>query len=97
MRTERNQDGSYNVWMSRDEYHEFPRGTGTFEQEIAIRLMGDCGLESPKSSMSTPRISAGNPMASTSNSKSSAGRTLLARMKAASNERRECPANLSRW
>lgn len=30
--------------MSRSEYRELPRATGTFEQEIALRLMGDCGL-----------------------------------------------------
>lgn len=44
MRTERNRDGTYNVWMSRDEYAELPRVASTFEREIAIRLMGDCGL-----------------------------------------------------
>jgi len=44
MRTERNRDGTYNVWMSRDEYRELPRATDTFQQEIAVRLMGDCGL-----------------------------------------------------
>lgn len=30
--------------MSRKEYRELPRATETFEQEIAVRLMGDCGL-----------------------------------------------------
>lgn len=44
MRTERNKDNSYNVWMSRAEYHEIPRQAETFEREIALRLMGDCGL-----------------------------------------------------
>jgi len=44
MRTERNRDGTYNVWLSRDEYRELPRATDTFQQEIALRLMGDCGL-----------------------------------------------------
>jgi len=44
MRTERCKDGTYNVWMSREEYRELPRATDTFQQEIAIRLMGDCGL-----------------------------------------------------
>lgn len=44
MRTERNKDGSWNVWMSREEYRELPRVTGSFQREIAIRLMGDCGL-----------------------------------------------------
>ncbi|WP_255149773.1 site-specific integrase [Halorarius halobius] len=44
MRTERNKDGSWNVWMNRTEYHEIPRqATGPIE-EIALRLMGDCGL-----------------------------------------------------
>lgn len=44
MRTERNKDGTWNVWMSRDEYQELPRAASTFEREIALRLMGDCGL-----------------------------------------------------
>ncbi|WP_435362766.1 tyrosine-type recombinase/integrase [Haloarchaeobius sp. DYHT-AS-18] len=44
MRCERNKDGSFNVWMTRDEYHELPRAADTFQREIAIRLMGDCGL-----------------------------------------------------
>ncbi|QIO22398.1 site-specific integrase [Haloarcula sp. JP-L23] len=44
MRTVRNKDGTWNVWMSRDEYRELPRATDTFQQEIALRLMGDCGL-----------------------------------------------------
>lgn len=44
MRTERNKDGTWNVWMSRDEYHELPRAPLSFKREIAIRLMGDCGL-----------------------------------------------------
>lgn len=44
MRTERNKDGSWNVWMTRQEYAELPRAADTFEREIAIRLMGDCGL-----------------------------------------------------
>jgi integrase len=44
MRTERNRDGSWNVWMSREEYRELPRAADTFEHEIAVRLMGDCGL-----------------------------------------------------
>lgn len=30
--------------MSREEYRELPRGADSFEHEIAIRLMGDCGL-----------------------------------------------------
>lgn len=44
MRTERNKDGTWNVWMTREEYREIPRGALSFEREIAIRLMGDCGL-----------------------------------------------------
>lgn len=44
MRTERNRDSSYNVWMSRDEYERLPRATDDYAQEIALRLMGDCGL-----------------------------------------------------
>jgi integrase len=30
--------------MSRDEYQVLPREAETFEREVAIRLMGDCGL-----------------------------------------------------
>lgn len=30
--------------MSREEYRELPRAADTFKHEIAIRLMGDCGL-----------------------------------------------------
>jgi len=44
MRTERNKDGSWNVWMSREEYRALPRAAESFEREVAIRLMGDCGL-----------------------------------------------------
>jgi len=44
MRTERNKDSSWNVWLSRNEYDVLPREVETFEQEVAIRLMGDCGL-----------------------------------------------------
>jgi integrase len=44
MRTERNRDDTYNVWMTRDEYQILPRATDDWEHEIAIRLMGDCGL-----------------------------------------------------
>jgi integrase len=44
MRTERNKDGSWNVWMSRDEYQELPRAAHSLQAEVAIRLMGDCGL-----------------------------------------------------
>lgn len=44
MRTERNRDGTYNVWMDRTEYHELPRQAETRMQEISVRLMGDCGL-----------------------------------------------------
>jgi len=44
MRTERNKDGSWNVWMTRDEYRALPRVAEDFEHEVAIRLMGDCGL-----------------------------------------------------
>ncbi|EJN61574.1 site-specific integrase [Halogranum rubrum] len=44
MRTERNKDGSWNVWMSRREYHELPRQAHSELGEIALRLMGDCGL-----------------------------------------------------
>ena len=44
MRTERNKDGTWNVWLSREEYRELPRQARTNVEEIAIRLMGDCGL-----------------------------------------------------
>jgi integrase len=44
MRCERNKDGSWNVWMSRREYQEIPRQAHSGIAEIAIRLMGDCGL-----------------------------------------------------
>ena len=44
MRTERNRDGTWNVWMSRDEYREIPRHARSGLAEVAIRLMGDCGL-----------------------------------------------------
>jgi integrase len=44
MRTERNRDDTYNVWMTRDEYQILPRATDDWEHEIATRLMGDCGL-----------------------------------------------------
>jgi len=44
MRTERNKDGTWNVWMTREEYRELPRATDTFKQEIALQLMGDSGL-----------------------------------------------------
>jgi integrase len=44
MRTERNKDDSWNVWLSRDEYEILPREASTFQREVAIRLMGDCGL-----------------------------------------------------
>jgi len=44
MRTERNRDHSWNVWMAREEYQVIPRQAESFRQEVAIRLMGDCGL-----------------------------------------------------
>ena len=44
MRTERNKDGSWNVWLSREEYRALPRAADSFEREVAIRLMGDSGL-----------------------------------------------------
>lgn len=44
MRTERNKDGTWNVWMSREEYRELPRQAHSELAEIALRLMGDCGL-----------------------------------------------------
>lgn len=44
MRTERNRDGTFNVWMSRDEYRELPRQAHSGLAEVALRLMGDCGL-----------------------------------------------------
>ena len=44
MITERNKDGSWNVWLSREEYRALPRAADSFDREVAIRLMGDCGL-----------------------------------------------------
>lgn len=46
MRTERNKDGSYNVWMYRSQNEVSPlfRGAHSVEAEIALRLMADCGL-----------------------------------------------------
>jgi len=44
MRTQRNKDKTWNVWMSRDEYRELPRQARHGEAEVALRLMGDCGL-----------------------------------------------------
>lgn len=44
MRTERNRDGSFNVWMSRGEFWAIRREAETHEHEVAIRLMGNCGL-----------------------------------------------------
>jgi integrase len=44
MRTERNKDGTWNVWMTRDEYREIPRQAHNGLAEVAIRLMGDSGL-----------------------------------------------------
>lgn len=46
MRTERNKDGTWNVWMSRDEYRELPRNASSMKREVAVRLMGDAGLRS---------------------------------------------------
>lgn len=43
MRTERNRDQSYTVWLSREEYERLPRATSGYVQEIVPRLMGDCG------------------------------------------------------
>jgi len=54
MRTERNKDGTYNVWMSRTEYNEIPRQANTRMQEIALRLMGDCGLRVEETLHVTP-------------------------------------------
>ncbi|ELZ76063.1 hypothetical protein C456_04525 [Haloferax volcanii DSM 14919] len=44
MRTERNKDGTWNVWMNRTEYRELPRQAHSDLAEIALRLMGDSGL-----------------------------------------------------
>jgi integrase len=44
MRTERNKDKTWTVWLTRDEYREITRQARSVQQEIAIRLMGDCGL-----------------------------------------------------
>ena len=44
MRCEQNKDETWNVWMSREEYHELPRAAHSRQAEIALRLMGDSGL-----------------------------------------------------
>lgn len=44
MRTERNKDGTWNVWLSREEYRELPRYAPSTKARLAFRLMGDCGL-----------------------------------------------------
>jgi hypothetical protein len=44
MRTERNKDGTWNVWLSREEYRGLPRQAWTNDEEISIRLMSACGL-----------------------------------------------------
>jgi integrase len=55
MRTERNRDASWNVWMTRDEYAEIPRHAHSDLAEVAIRLMGDCGLRVAEVLDVTPR------------------------------------------
>lgn len=54
MRTERNRDGTWNVWMTREEYRELPRHASTLKSEVAIRLMGDAGLRSFEVPQVTP-------------------------------------------
>jgi len=44
MRTERNKNSSWNICSSRSEYEVLPREAETVKQEVAIRLMRDCGL-----------------------------------------------------
>jgi len=44
MQLERNRDETFNVWMSRDEYRHLPRNARDYSHELAIRLMGECGL-----------------------------------------------------
>lgn len=44
MRTERNRDGTFNVWMNRSEFEQLAREAKSQRREIALRLMGDCGL-----------------------------------------------------
>lgn len=44
MRTERNRHGTFDVWMSRDEYRDLPRQAHPGLAEVALRLMADCGL-----------------------------------------------------
>lgn len=44
MRTTQNKDGTWTVWMDRDEYHDLLRTVDDAQHAIALRLMGDCGL-----------------------------------------------------
>lgn len=44
MRCERNKDGTWNVWMAREEYRELPRYAPSTKASLALRLMGDAGL-----------------------------------------------------
>lgn len=43
MQLDRNRDGSWNV-MNREEYEQLSRHADDYAHEIAIRLMGECGL-----------------------------------------------------
>lgn len=44
MQLEQNKDRTWNVWMTRNEYQHLPRNARDYAHEIAIRLMGECGL-----------------------------------------------------
>ena len=44
MQLERNKDQTFNVWLNRDEYQRLPRHARDYSHELAIRLMGECGL-----------------------------------------------------
>jgi len=44
MQLERNKGQTFNVWMDRTEYEQLPRNARDYAHEVAIRLMGECGL-----------------------------------------------------
>lgn len=44
MQTEATRGGGRKLWLTRDEYTEAVRAVDVWEKEIAVRLMGDCGL-----------------------------------------------------
>lgn len=55
MEIDRNRDGSSRVWMDREEYRVIPQTAQSTAREIAIRLMGDCGLRVSEVLTARPR------------------------------------------